>query len=96
MCTVRHGDWKLQLPPEKKPAAQPKLFNLKSDIGEAADVAAENPEAVAKLQALAATMKGDLGLDGEKATGRRELGKVADAQPIIGFDDKPRAGFEAK
>ena len=92
---VRHGDWKLQLPPEKKPAAQPKLFNLKTDIGEAADVAAENPEAVAKLQALAAAVKDDLGLDGEKVPGSRELGKVAEAQPLLGYDGKPRAGFEA-
>lgn len=93
---VRHGEWKLQLPPEKNPAAKQHLFNLKTDIGEAADVAAANPEAVAKLQALVEAMKGDLGLDGEQAPGCRELGKVSDAQPIIGYDGKPRAGFESK
>lgn len=93
---VRSGDWKLQLPPEKNPSGKPQLFNLKSDIGEANNVAAANPETVAKLQALVAAMKDDLGLDGDNAPGSRELGKVADAQPIIGFDGKPRAGFEAQ
>jgi len=93
---VRHGDWKLQLPPEKNPAAKPMLYNLKDDVGEARDVAAANPETVAKLQQLVEGMKTDLGLDGDGAPGSRELGKVADAQPIIGFDGKPRAGFEAK
>ena len=93
---VRHGDWKLQLPPEKKPDAKTQLFNLKADIGEASDVAAANPATVAKLRQLAEAMKADLGLDGDGAPGSRELGKVADAQPIIGFDGKPRSGFEAK
>ena len=93
---VRHGEWKLQLPPEKKPQETAKLYNLTSDIGEASDVAAANPETVAKLQQLVEAMKADLGLDGDGAPGSRELGKVADAQPILGFDGKPRAGFEAK
>ncbi len=92
---VRSGDWKLQLPPEKKPKEAAKLYNLSADIGESADVAAANPETVAKLRALADAMKGDLGLGGI-GPGCRALGKVADAQPLIGFDGKPRPGFEAK
>lgn len=92
---VRHGEWKLQLAPEKNPAAMPKLFNLKADIGEAADVASANPQVVAHLQGLADAIRGDLGLSGI-GPGCRELGKVANAQPIIGFDGKTRAEFEAK
>ena len=87
--------WKLQLPGEKKPAAEVKLYNLKADIGEATDVAAQNPDVVKQLQALVANMKDDLGLDGE-APGSRELGKVEHAEPIIGYDGKIRDGFEPK
>lgn len=105
---VRHGDWKLQLPgggQQKKNAkaaknapaesADPMLYNLKSDIAESTDVAAANPEVVAKIRALIDAMKDDLGLDGP-APGSRELGKASDPQPIIGHDGKPRAGFEGK
>ncbi len=92
---VRNGDWKLHLPPENKPREAPKLYNLSADIGESVDVAAANPETIANLRALAEAMKGDLGLD-NIGPGCRALGKVANAQPIIGFDGKPRPGFEAK
>ena len=92
---VRHGDWKLELPPVKNPKAKAKLYNLKADIGESTDVAAANPAVVEKLQALVAAMKDDLGLDGE-APGSRPLGKVENAPPLIGHDGQVRAGFEAK
>jgi len=85
----------LHLPPENKPREAPKLYNLSADIGESVDVAAANPETIANLRALAEAMKGDLGLD-NIGPGCRALGKVANAQPIIGFDGKPRPGFEAK
>ncbi len=84
---VRHGDWKLQL------GEQPKLYNLKTDIGEKTDVAAANPEIVKRLQGLAEAMKDDLGLDGP-ARGSRELGKVKNARPLIDRDGKIRPGFE--
>lgn len=48
-----------------------------------------------QLEALVAAMRDDLGLAG-RAVGSRELGKVTNAQPIIGHDGKVRAGFEAK
>ncbi len=92
---VRHGDWKLHLPPEKRPDAKPQLFNLRADIGEADDLAAAQPETVARLLGLAAAMKDDLGLEGV-GPGCRELGKVAEAVPLLGFDGVPRKGFEAK
>ncbi len=77
------------------PAAKAALYNLKTDIGEAADVAAEHPETAAQLQTLVDAMKGDLGLDGP-APGSRALGKVEHAEPLIGFDGKTRAGFEPR
>jgi arylsulfatase A-like enzyme len=98
---VRHGDWKLQIArPARKadPKAdpfRPKLYNLKADIGEARDVAAENPDILNKLQALAAAMKEDLGLDGV-GPGCRPPGRVKDARPLIDRDGRIRPGFEPK
>jgi arylsulfatase A-like enzyme len=102
---VRHGDWKLQLVGDPAPAkgknkgkqaagpVAPKLYNLKTDIGEANDVAAAHPDIVKQLQELAALQGDDLGLDGI-GPGCRELGRVKDPQPLIGRDGKPRKGFE--
>src|SRR5262249_48937284 len=65
---VRRGDWKLQIVPvakkddPKDAAFKPKLYNLRTDIGEAKDVAADNAEVVKQLEGLAAAMKDDLGL----------------------------------
>ena len=89
---VRHGDWKLQIAMGNNaaPAAQdfqPKLYNLRTDIGEATDVAAAHPEVVAKLQALVAATKDDLGTDGI-APGCRELGRVENPKPLIPHDGK--------
>jgi arylsulfatase A len=89
---VRHGDWKLQvsmghLENEKDAAFTPQLYNLRQDIGEARDVAAENPEMVTKLQALIATMNGDLGTTG-MGSGCRELGRIESPKPLIPRDPK--------
>ncbi len=104
---VRDGEWKLVLPAAAKAAAKAKakagakasnaalLFNLKTDIGESTDVAAQNPEIVAKLEKLVAEMKEDLGVSGI-GPGCRPLGRVKNAQPLIGQDGKVRPGFEPK
>lgn len=98
---VRHGDWKLQVAGPvgkgdgKAPAFKPQLYNLKTDIGEKTDVAADNPRVVKQLEALIAAMKDDLGLDGP-AAGSRELGKVKDARPLIDANGKIRPGFEPR
>jgi arylsulfatase A-like enzyme len=98
---VRHGDWKLQLAnPAKKADAKggafkPRLYNLKTDVGESKDVAAEHPDVVKKLEALAAATKDDLGLDGV-GPGCRPLGRVKDARPLIDKDGHIRPGFAPK
>lgn len=92
---VRHGDWKLQLPPDGNPDAKPKLYNLRTDIGEAADAGGANPAIVEKLQALVAAQKDDLGLDGV-GPGCRPLGKVNDARPLIDYEGRVRSGFEPR
>ena len=79
--------------PANAPTTKAKLFNLKTDLAEATDVADANPAVVAKLEALVAAMKDDLGLDGP-APGSRALGRVENPQPIIGHDGKIRAGLE--
>jgi len=78
---------------EAKPES-PKLYHLKTDIGETTDAAAAHPEIVAKLEALVARMKDDLGLDG-LSPGSRPLGKVETAAPLIGHDGKVRQGLES-
>jgi arylsulfatase A len=106
---VRDGEWKLVLPAAANAAGGAKakakagakvrntalLFNLKTDIGESADVAAQHPEIVARLEKLVAKMKDDLGVSGI-GPGCRPLGRVKGAQPLIGHDGKMRPGFEPK
>ncbi|MEM7390988.1 MAG: sulfatase/phosphatase domain-containing protein, partial [Verrucomicrobiota bacterium] len=74
---VREGHWKLHLPRtvkdqpfwSKKPSPrkgfitldQPALFNLKKDLGEKRNVAAQYPEIVAQLQKRAETIRAELG-----------------------------------
>lgn len=91
---VRQGDWKLRLTAQrpKPPQDNPQLYNLGVDIGETTDVAAANPGVVETLQSLVAEMANDLGLDGI-TPGCRALGRVANAQPLIGHDGKVRQGF---
>jgi arylsulfatase len=63
---------------EQKKIEQPELYDLKSDIGEASDVASLHPEIVESLQKFATQTRDDLGdaLTGAKGTGRREAEKV--------------------
>ena len=54
------------------------LFDLEKDVGETTDVKDANPEVVARLQALGAAMRKDLGDSSTKdpATGAREPGRL--------------------
>ncbi len=71
---VRSGRWKLHLPrPEDRrwavfgtPAetaalTEPLLFDLEADVGEKTDVAAQNPQIIARLSALAEKARADIG-----------------------------------
>jgi arylsulfatase A-like enzyme len=51
---VRMGDWKAV---RLKPGAPLELYNLKTDIGETKNVAAEHPDIVAKIEAYLATAR---------------------------------------
>jgi arylsulfatase A len=93
---VRSGPWKLHFPhsyPRPDPAggaAKPgkyatkeidlELFNLERDIGETTNVAAQHPEVLKRLQALADAGRDDLGDSGTQREGKnvRPAGKVSE------------------
>ncbi len=79
---VRQGPWKLHL-------AKGELYHLDDDIGEGKNVASENPDEVALLRELAATMDADLGNSGF-GSGCRAIGRVADPRSILDHDGKVR------
>jgi arylsulfatase A-like enzyme len=90
---VRSGPWKLFLPLEdfaKHPHYQkndreraPLLFNVVEDVDTSDNVAAAHPEIVARLTALAETVRADLGDAGKPGSGQRPPGKIAgDPKPV--------------
>jgi arylsulfatase A-like enzyme/sucrose-6-phosphate hydrolase SacC (GH32 family) len=102
---VRSGSWKLRLasaaetapktgdaPRTKVKAGENQLYNLEADIGESKNVAAENPQVVERLLALAEATKNDLGLN-DSGPGVRPLGHVENPKPVLGKDDQVRAGL---
>ena len=64
---VRRGRWKLAMPRERfhgyaqdvRPVMAPQLYDLETDIAEAADVAAEHPEVVSALTGLFEAMRAE-------------------------------------
>ena len=89
---VRSGPWKLAVAPQAtgmRPGVAepvkhtgPRLYNLKDDIGELHDVAAEHPEVVARLQKLIQEMDTDLGITGE-GPGVRPPDRVENPKPLL-------------
>jgi arylsulfatase A len=62
------------------------LFDLENDIGETTDVAAEHPDVVKRLQALAQKARDDLGDSATKQKGknRRPPGQLEKNEPLLG------------
>ena len=90
---VRCGPWKLALGPQAEAvprekaspdAAAPgvRLYNLDEEIGERTNVAADHPEVVERLRALAAKMTADLG-SGRPGPGVRPAGHVEHPAVLI-------------
>jgi arylsulfatase A-like enzyme len=90
---VRSGPWKLALGPQVEAlgeakanadaaAAGGRLYNLDQEIGERTNVAADNPDVVKRLRALAQRMAADLG-DGKPGPGVRPAGQVASPSLLI-------------
>ena len=65
---------------------KPRLYNLDKEIGEQTDVAAANPEVVARLKALAVKMAGDLGVD-KPGPAVREPGRVENPVTLYPIED---------
>lgn len=65
----------------------PQVYNLNSDPGESTDVAAANPDVVARLSKLADGMRADLGdsLTEHKITGLRPAGQLDAREPESGL-----------
>ncbi len=65
------------------------LFDMEKDPGETTDVAAEHPDIVEKIKALAERMRADLGDAGpkQKGSGAREPGRIQEGD--LWFDWKP-------
>jgi arylsulfatase A len=92
---VRQGRWKLALVPqpedmgkraEKTPPGL-RLYDLDAEIGEKTDVAAQHPEIVAKLKALADKMSAEIG--GKTPIARRPAGEVKGAKTLYPIDNVP-------
>ena len=91
---VRAGRWKLYLPLENKKtnlsgdysegeSAEPELYDVRNDPGEAREVSAERPEVVEHLSGLAENARQDLGDWDRKGTNQRPPGRVENPTPRV-------------
>lgn len=82
---VRSGAWKLYLPlrakfinnNRKAAAAKAELYNVREDVGETREVAAEQPEMVRRLTAMAEWAREEIGDVDRRGRGQRAAGRVA-------------------
>lgn len=83
---VRSGDWKLHVAKDGLPFKA--LYNLREDPAEATDVAAEHPDVVARLDALLAECRRDLGdsLTNTPGVNTRPIGRVAHPDTLTHYD----------
>lgn len=95
---VRQGPWKLAIAtqPETmgKQAASdaktnPRLYNLDQEIDERTNLAAQHPDIVAKLTALAEKMAAEIG--GNEPKSRRPPGEAENPVTLYPTSDKPKA-----
>ncbi|MEQ8847464.1 sulfatase [Botrimarina sp.] len=82
---VRYGDWKLMLPGEFRRREQelPELYNLVTDLGEQHDLAAQQPQIVAELTALADEHRRQLGERLTYGPTVRRAARVDDPRPLL-------------
>jgi arylsulfatase A-like enzyme len=84
---VRSGPWKLRVAKDgpkltSTPLEAPQLFNLDTDIGEEADVAAQHPEVVARLTKLIERCREDIGDGDRPGKNQRPAGRFPGAKPL--------------
>lgn len=83
---VRSGDFKLHI--RKRDDEILELYNLRDDIGEQNNLAADMPEKIAELERHVAACRADIGDDavGEEGVNRRPIGTVAKGRPMTEYD----------
>jgi arylsulfatase A len=87
---VRAGSWKLYLPLAEKfvnngrktAPAKVELYNVRDDVGETHDAAAEQPEVVRRLTRLAGAARRELGDVSLAGSGQRPAGFCPDPRPL--------------
>jgi arylsulfatase A-like enzyme len=86
---VRSGKWKLHLGHRPSNSTdrvvqEPELYDLEADVGETTNLAAEHPDVVRQLMALAEQARKELGDDrtGQKGTRTRPAGFLKQAAPL--------------
>jgi hypothetical protein len=72
----------------------PRLYQLDQDIGEKTNLAAQHPDIVAKLTALAEKMTTEIG--GDEPKSRRPPGEVENPITLYPTSDKPKERRNAK
>lgn len=92
---VRQGPWKLAIAPQPQTMGKgvaddargdrPRLYNLDEEIGERTNLAAQHPEVVERLQALAKAMGAEIG--GTTPTARRPAGEVEAPTMLYAAED---------
>lgn len=92
---VRSGPWKLYLPLEQKGSLgqqkgktrpQPQalaLYDVRNDVSEQHEVAAQHPEIVNRLAAMAEQARAELGDGSQRGTGQRDAGSVEKPVPLL-------------
>ena len=88
---VRSGKWKLLLPLKEKLVSfrgktepgQTALYDVISDPGETANLAAEHPDAVRRLAALAEKARAELGDLDRPGSGQRPAGRLEGPRPQV-------------
>jgi hypothetical protein len=100
---VRQGPWKLALMTqgsaknkgtvEDDAKVNPRLYNLADEIGEVTNVAAQHPDIVAKLTALAEKMSAEIG--GNEPKARRPAGEATNPVTMYPTEDDARSRKKA-
>lgn len=83
---VRIGRWKLHVAKDGEEVQE--LYDLRNDIGETNNVAAENPDVVRRVEQAADAARKDLGdgIQNMKGENRRPIGRVENAEPLTSYD----------
>lgn len=88
---VRAGDWKLYLPLADKQLnlrgdraiTEPKLYDVRHDLGEENELSAQHPDVVSRLLAMAEAARADIGDMDRQGSGQRPAGWIEEPEPRL-------------